>query len=142
MKTLSFLCLFLFIISQVKAQDNDFENNYDTHIAYADSIYQVGNDLIQEELFEEGLKQVKEALNIYDQYTYVDHKVDKAVCYVTLAFCYLRLEDEENTKLWLSKVGKSLGKERVWLESVAGLYAELGDQKLHEKYSKKSQRCN
>ena len=132
----------MFIIFQANAQDNDFENYYNAHIAYADSIYQAGNDLIQEEIFEEGLKQVKEALNIYNQYTYVDHKVDKAVCYVSIAFCYLRLEDEENTKLWLSRVGNRLGNERIWLETVAGLYNEIGEEKSHKKYSKKSQKCN
>ena len=52
MKKLSLLCLSTIIIFQVNAQDNDFEDDYDAHVTYADSIYQIGNDLIQKEEFD------------------------------------------------------------------------------------------
>ncbi len=55
----------MFIIIQVKAQDNTFENDFDAHIAFADSICQVGNILICEEGFEEALIQIRLALDIY-----------------------------------------------------------------------------
>ena len=142
MKTSVFFFLIIFSFSVVTAQEYDFENDYDAHIEYVDSIYQAGNDLIQEEHFYEGLLQVRSALDIYNQYVYVDHKVDKAVCYVTIAFCYLRLGDDENARLWLDRVGNSLGKERLWLETVAGLYSEIGEEQLSIKYSRKSEKCN